>query len=231
MGSSRLLDQILQTGRDMLSKGQSVAERKLNMPAAGAERDAMLSGMGKGAAAAGLLAVLLGTKGGRKLTGSAIKLGSLAAIGTVAYKAYQDWQKQQGPGVSDGAGTATPVGQLSGPAAEDRSRALLRALIAAAKADGHIDEQEQAVIDVEINKLNLDTDMLHFIKDEIHRPLSVQEVAAGADSQETALEIYATSMLVIDLANEQERAYLNQLATGLKLPPALVTLIEKQTAA
>jgi uncharacterized membrane protein YebE (DUF533 family) len=56
-------------------------------------------------------------------------------------------------------------------------------------------------------------------------------VAAGADSQEAALEIYATSLLVIDKVNDQERAYLNQLATALNLPPMLVSLLEKQAAA
>jgi uncharacterized membrane protein YebE (DUF533 family) len=120
---------------------------------------------------------------------------------------------------------------LSGPPAEQRSRALLRALIAAAKSDGHIDAQEQATIDAEIQKLNLDTDTLHFIKEEIHKPLDAREVAAGADSQEAALEVYATSLLVIDKVNDQERAYLNQLATALNLPPMLVSLLEKQAAA
>jgi len=229
MDTSALLNQILQSGRDMLAKGQGVAEQKLGVPTAGPEREAMLSGMGKGAAAAGLLALLLGTKGGRKVTGSALKLGSLAAVGTLAYKAYQDWQAQQK--ASSSAPPAPPIGQLSGPPAERRSRALLRALIAAAKSDGHIDAEEQAAIDAQIQKLNLDTDTLHFIKEEVHKPLDAREVAAGADSQEAALEIYATSLLVINKVNDQERAYLNQLAAALQLPPALVTLLEKQATA
>lgn len=230
MDTSKFLEQLLQSGREMVNQGKGLAEQKLGVPAAGSDRDAMLAGMGKGAAAAGVLAVLLGTKGGRKLGGSALKLGSLAAIGTVAYKAYQQWQSQQATTGSVPA-PAPPAGQLSGPAAENRSRALLRALIAAAKADGHIDTTEQAAIDVELGKMTLDPDTLHFIKAEIDRPLNAAEVAAGADSQETALEMYATSLLVIDQVNEQERTYLNQLATALKLPPTLVSLLEKQAVA
>lgn len=229
MDTSTLLNQILQSGRDLIVKGQGVAEQKLGVPAAGPERDAMLSGMGKGAAAAGLLALLLGTKGGRQVTGSALKLGSLAAVGTLAYKAYQDWQAQQ-KGVS-AATAAAPIGQLSGPPAESRSRALLRALIAAAKADGHIDAAEQAAIDAQVQKLDLDTDTLQFIKEEVQKPLDAREVAAGADSREAALEVYATSLLVIDRVNDQERAHLNQLAAALQLPPTLVTLLERQAAA
>jgi uncharacterized membrane protein YebE (DUF533 family) len=230
MDTAKFLEQLLQTGRDMANQGRGLAEQKLGVPAAGAERDAMMSGLGKGAAAAGVLAMLLGTKGGRKLTGSALKLGSLAAIGTVAYKAYQQWQSQQANPGSVPA-PEPPIGQLTGPAQENRSRALLRALIGAAKADGHIDTAEQAAIDAELAKMTLDPDTLHFIKAEIERPLDAAEVAAGADSQEAALEIYATSMLVINQVNDQERAYLNQLATALKLPPSLVALLEKQATA
>jgi uncharacterized membrane protein YebE (DUF533 family) len=230
MDTAKFLEQLLQTGRDMANQGRGLAEQKLGVPAAGAERDAMMSGLGKGAAAAGVLAMLLGTKGGRKLTGSALKLGSLAAIGTVAYKAYQQWQSQQANPGSVPA-PEPPIGQLTGPAQENRSRALLRALIGAAKADGHIDTAEQAAIDAELAKMTLDPDTLHFIKAEIDRPLDAAEVAAAADSQEAALEIYATSMLVINQVNDQERAYLNQLATALKLPPSLVALLEKQATA
>jgi len=224
MDTSALLNQILKTGRDLATKGQDLAEKKLGVPGSGATRDAMLSGMGKGVAAAGLLAILLGTKGGRRLTGSAIKLGSLAAIGGLAYKAYQDWQaKQKMVG-----GTGQRVDQLTGPSAEQRGRALLRALIAAAKADGHIDEKEQATIDNQIQKLNLDTETLHFIKDEVDRPLDAREIAAGADSPEAAAEIYLTSLAVIDVADEKERAYLNELAAHLKLASDLVAELEKQ---
>jgi uncharacterized membrane protein YebE (DUF533 family) len=229
MDTSALLNQILQTGRDMITKGRATAEHKLGIPDSGPQRDAMLSGIGKGAAAAGLLALLLGTKGGRRLGESALKLGSLAAVGGLAYKVYQDWQAKQTADTGKPAGT--PVNQLTGPSAEQRSRALLRALIAAAKADGHIDENEQAKIDTEIQKLNFDADTLHFVKEEIYRPLNAHEVAAGADSMEAAVEIYATSLVVINTVDEQERAYLNELAQHLKLPPALVTLLEKQAAA
>jgi len=55
----------------------------------------MLRGLGKGAAAAGALALLVGTKGGRRVTGTALKLGSLAALGGVGYTAYRNWQEKQ----------------------------------------------------------------------------------------------------------------------------------------
>ena len=49
-------------------------------------------------AAGALVAVLLGTGTGRKVTGSAIKLGGLAAVAGLAYKAYQNYQNGSQPG-------------------------------------------------------------------------------------------------------------------------------------
>ena len=49
----------------------------------------------KGAAAGGALALLLGSRGGRSLGGKALKIGTVAALGTLAWKAYHEWQARQ----------------------------------------------------------------------------------------------------------------------------------------
>ena len=95
MDTKLFLDELLKTGKDLAGKGQAIAEEKLQIPTEGAERDAQMDGIKKGAMAAGVLALLLGTKGGRKLSGSALKLGSLAAIGGIGYKAYQNWVSEK----------------------------------------------------------------------------------------------------------------------------------------
>ena len=203
----------------MQKKGQDLAAEKLQLPESGPERDKALETLGKGAAAGGLLIALLGTGVGRKLTGTTLKLGSLAALGTVAYQAYQNWLgKTDQPG--------TPVSQLSGPAAATRSLALLKATIAAAKADGHLDDTERARIEAQLSKLSLDPESLAVFKAELDKPLDVKDVAAGADSPEAAAEIYLISLAVIDEKSEQERAYLQSLASELKLSPELVTALE-----
>ncbi len=89
MDTDKLLKQIMQSGQQMLERGQEIAEDKLNIPEEGAERDAMFSGLGKGALMAGGLAALLGTGAGRRLTGGTLKLGGLAAIGGLAYQTYE----------------------------------------------------------------------------------------------------------------------------------------------
>ena len=56
----------------------------------------MLSGAGGGALAAGAMGLLLGNKKVRKVGGKVAIYGGLAALGVIAYKAYGNWQAQQG---------------------------------------------------------------------------------------------------------------------------------------
>ena len=79
MDARGLLDQLLQAGRELATQGKGMAEKGLGVPAEGPQRDAMLSGLGKGALGAGALGLLLGSKGGRKIAGSALTLGGLAS--------------------------------------------------------------------------------------------------------------------------------------------------------
>ena len=229
MNIEALFNQLLQSGRDLVAKGQDLAEQKLGIPSDGSQRESALSGMGKGAAMAGVAALLLGTRAGRGLTGLALKLGSLGAVGGLAYKAFQDWQAKSG-----GAQTAdlgTTVDALSGPALEQRSTLLLKAMIAAAKADGHIDDQERKAIDDYLHKLELGPQALHLLKEEIAKPLNAKDIAAGADSTAAAAEIYLTSLLAINPDNDQERAYLDELARELKLSPDLALELQNKARA
>lgn len=227
MDARQLLEDVLRSGKQLAEKGGAAASDRLNMPEAGPERDAMLKGLGTGAAAAGVLALLVGTKGGRKVTGTALKLGSLAAIGGVGYTAYKNWQKNQG-GVDVDQNSFT--GALQGGNAESRSKTLLRAMIAAAKADGHIDAEEQEKIHSGMQSLELSDDIAEFIRSEAAKPLNVSEVAATADTPELAAEVWLASRMVIDLDNAPEKAYIESLAGALKLDSGLVQELESQIA-
>ena len=182
--------------------------------------------MGKGAAIASVLALLLGTKAGRGVTGAGLKLGTLGALGGLAYKTYQNWQSQQTGQTTSQAGA--PIENLTGPQAEQRSMALLKAMIAAAKADGHIDAAEGAKIEDLMTKLDLESATAKLIKEELSKPLDPKDIAASADTPEAAAEIYLTSLLVIGEVNENERAYLDQLAENLKIPKDLALQMETQ---
>jgi uncharacterized membrane protein YebE (DUF533 family) len=228
MNARTLLDLLLQSGRGVADKGQDVAEKKLDVPKEGPEREAALSGMRKGATLAGVLTLLVGTRAGRRLTGTALKLGSVAAIGKLAYNAYHDWQAKQSGTPSE---PGKSVDELTGSEADQRSLTLLKAMIGAAKADGHIDEVERGKIEEYIQKLELDPSTRQFVQDEIAKPLSAKEIAASANSAAAAAEIYLTSLLAIDADNDQERAYLSELVHELKLAPDLVAQLEAKARA
>ena len=227
MDSRELLDQVLATAREWSAEGRKLAEKKLGLPESGTERKAMTSGMQKGAVAAGVLALLLGTSVGRRLGGASLKLGGLAAVGTLGYQAIKNWQAEQNKKQGE---RGKPVNELSGSQAENRSRILLRAMIAAANADGHIDDHERTLIESRIPELGLATDAAGFLQAELAQPANIQEIAAQGDSPEAAAEIYLVSRMLIDMGNEQERAYLDALVTALKLEPELVAQLEAQVA-
>ncbi len=222
MDTKALLEQLLQSGQTLLDKGRDIAEEKLNIPAEGEQRDAMLDGMKKGAVAAGALALLLGTRGGRAVTGTALKLGSVAALGGMAWKAYQDWAQGSGQ-----APAGKPLDQLDGEALNKRSAQIIRAMIAAAKADGHIDEEEKKRIDQQIAEMNLVDGATDFIASELDKPLNIHDVVEGVDDPEAAVEIYLASRMVVDVDNIPERIYLKSLARELKLSDELVARLDK----
>jgi uncharacterized membrane protein YebE (DUF533 family) len=227
MAFKDMLDQMLAAGKDLAAQGTDLAGKHLNLPAEGPERDAMLGNLGKGALAGGALVALLGTSVGRKLTGTAAALGGLGMLGKVAHDAFKTWQTDQG----DSAEPGTPVQLLPGAEAERRSQSLFKAMIAAAKADGHIDDAERAAIQRSIASLGLDDDTRLMMEAELARPLDVQDVAAGADSREAAAEIYLASLFVIDTANSAESAYLDQLAAALDIHPALAEQLQARAQA
>ncbi len=223
MDAKVILDNLLEKSQTATKKGIELAEDKLGVPESGPERDQMLDGMGKGALAAGAVALLLGTESGRKLTGTALKVGGIAAVGGIAYKAYNQWQQQQGTAIRD---TGTPIAELASSEANVRSESIVKAMIAAAKSDGHLDAEEQKLITQKIESIGLEQDITSFLMRELNNPVDVNTIAATADTPETAAEIYLASAMVVDLNASDERKYMDSLAQALKLEPALVSELE-----
>jgi uncharacterized membrane protein YebE (DUF533 family) len=239
MAIKDMLDQMLASGKELATqgqayagqlaeKGQAYADQHLNLPPAGSERDALLSNLGKGALAGGALVALLGTRFGRKLSGTAATLGGLGLLGKVAADAFQSWKNDQGAAAS---APGTPVGELSHDAAEQRSLVLLKAMIAAANADGHIDEAERASIQSHVARLGLDEDVRMLIDAELASPQRPADIAAGVDSPETAAEVYLASLFVIDTDDPAERAYLDELAGALRIEPGFARQLEAKAHA
>ncbi|AVD88887.1 MULTISPECIES: tellurite resistance TerB family protein [Pseudomonas] len=224
MNTRGLLDQLLKSGQELLNKQTTAGGA--GKPAAGAGGlGGLLSGAGGGALAAGAMGLLLGNKKARKYGGKVLTYGGLAALGVLAYKAYGNWQARQGLGA--GAEPQT-LDRLPASQAEQHSQAVLQALVAAAKSDGHIDDRERALIEGEFTRLDSDQELQHWLHAELNKPLDPAEVARAAQTPEMAAEMYLASVMMVDQENFMERAYLDELARQLRLDPALRQELETQ---
>ncbi len=101
-------------------------------------------------------------------------------------------------------------------------------MIAAAKADGHMDERERDLVEAELSRLESDPVMRQWVEDELRRPLDPAEVARAAASPELAAEMYLASLLMVDDTSFMERAYLDELARQLRLTESLKIELERQ---
>ena len=186
-------------------------------------------------AAGALAAVLLGTGTGRAVTGSAVRLGGLAAIATLGYKAYQNYKNGSAP--SDTAASGEPEliapptdAGFSTPARAENNKeftlVLVRAMIAAARADGHINDEERAKIGDKVAMAGMDPEAQAFLTQELEAPVDLDALVAAAQTEEQRVELYTASRLTIDPKTRAERGYLDLLAGRLQLPDALIDHIE-----
>ncbi|MFK7854847.1 MAG: tellurite resistance TerB family protein [Granulosicoccus sp.] len=244
MDAKAILDGLLDKSQRATHAGMQMAEERKIIPPAGDERTAMLKGAGAGALAAGAVALFFGSKSTRKFAKKAAKLGGTAAIGGLAYKVYSDWQAQQGQPAApaqpqlasstaqpaalnlDQFDIGTPIQNLATQQASQRSESLMQAMITAARADGHVDDEEMNLITQQINNLGLEQDVTRFLLAEMSKPVDVNRIAALADTRETAAELYIASAMVVDMDDAVERTYLDKLATALNLDSELVRQLE-----
>lgn len=120
------------------------------------------------------------------------------------------------------------MAELWGSAQEQRGLEILQAMIMAARADGHVDANERALLTEEIEKLGPDDELHAWIQQQFDAPLDANALARAADSPQASREIYIVSAVMIDDQNPMERAWLDQLANALKLEPALTRELEQQ---
>lgn len=186
--------------------------------ARGGSLGGLLGGLG------GMLGGATGTRPAQGRSGG-MNYAALASLGMAAFQAYQAWQRQQATAPQQAFQT---VDQLDGPAAEAHSHAVLRALIAAAKADGRIDEQEQALISSELGRHTDDPQLQQWLDAEVAKPLDAADFAEFASDPAVAAEVYLASVMLVDDQQDAERNYLDDLAGQLHIDPQLQLHLEQQ---
>jgi uncharacterized membrane protein YebE (DUF533 family) len=242
----------------------------LNNVVQGLSKSGAVSGFAGGLAGTALAGALSGKKG-KKMAKSAVKVGALAAVGGLAYTAWQRYRQQPhtagavSPRYSSGLGqppadrhsiegSSQPTIASGGPVSRhlgrwdrlERSRfeagvderpgrggglLMVRAMIAAAAADGHLSRGEQSRIFVEASRQELTPEEKATLFDELSHPMMIHELANQVPDEETALEIYAASLVAVDETRPEAHAYLRQLAQTLELPASLIVSLHAQADA
>lgn len=186
--------------------------------------------LGAGAALGGLGGLILGTQTGRGLAVGAAKVGALALIGGLAYKAYQNYQAGKPLITGPHAAEAAPQGTGYEPQALTNQSATLyiRAMIAAANADGRIDSSERERIFGALKQGGLEAEAEAFIQHELGQPASIDELAEGISSQEEAVQVYTAARIAIDPDTSGESAFLAALASRLGIDRQLASMIDHE---
>jgi uncharacterized membrane protein YebE (DUF533 family) len=112
--------------------------------------------------------------------------------------------------------------------ATDQATLLIRAMINAAKADGQVDSEEQQKI---LDRLgDITQDEIDFVRNELAQPLDF-EGFVGAIPQGLEQQVYAISLMAIDLDSQAEAQYLHKLAQATGISPQVSNQIHQQFGA
>jgi uncharacterized membrane protein YebE (DUF533 family) len=232
MNIQNLLNQFIGTGDNTSSAGNAAQGIGDTLSKLG---DKLPGGLAGGAAAGGIMALLVGNKSARKFAGKAAGYGGAAVLGGLAYKAYSNWQHNkegtQNTVWSDAEDTKLEQSESFTPIDEqapDFQLQLIKSMIAAAKADGHIDASEQQRIFDAVEEMELSTEVKGVIFDLLQQSVTVEELATGMESIEQKSEVYLAACLVIDPDHPSEQAHLEQLEAALKLPEGLAPQLQWQ---
>lgn len=181
---------------------------------------AALSGLGA------LGGALLG--GGGRAAKGAVGGGVLAVLASLAMSALKKSGQQPAQTPAAFYADPTPAQQQE---MDNDAETMVRAMISAAKADGQIDQEELQRIIGKMGEDGLSEEEKLFFQNEAQAPLDLQRVVdSAAGRPEMAAQIYAASLLAIEVDTDGERQYMHRLAEGLGLAPETVQYIEETFA-
>lgn len=227
----QLLDQVLgsNAGNQMRSAGRQVKDRL--------DQTQGPQAFAGGALAGGVLGLLLGSKGMRKMAGGALGYGGAAAVGALAMRAYHNYQQNKSGAPAT---VQSPRSQAASvltlphnvPAADGSpfELVLVRAMVGAAKSDGHIDAAEQRRLFAEVERIGLDSESKAYVFDLLTQDIDLASLANAVTTEEQGAELYLAARLAIDPDEPAERAYLDALASRLGLPPDLRARLDRAPA-
>jgi uncharacterized membrane protein YebE (DUF533 family) len=179
--------------------------------------------------------------------GSFQKTAGLGALAYLAYKAYQEYQKNspgaqsaepgkpvpggtptasRGPSLGErlgslfGTGGEAEVEQEAAALGDAQAMLLIRAMIAAANADGQITPDERQRIMGKLDQAGAGPEERRVLEGELQNPRSVEQIVREVHDPATAEQIYLASRIAMNPDTGAESAYLDFLAARLEIPPS-----------
>jgi uncharacterized membrane protein YebE (DUF533 family) len=212
-GAGGILGSVLEAAKDSLG---SAAQNPLQAGGLGAVLGSVLGGGGDSVKGA--------------LTG-----GALAMLAGVAFKALSN--AGQGAGMQVGqlpsGGGELPIG-IKAPATpveqqvlETKAQLILKGMINIAKADGQVSPDEIQRIVGKAEDAGMGVDDQAWLVAELRQPLNLDVFVAEITTQEMAAEVYAASLLAVEVDTQQEQDYLKQFAQKTGLHPVVVQHIHQ----
>ncbi|SNB62408.1 Uncharacterized membrane protein YebE, DUF533 family [Arboricoccus pini] len=175
---------------------------------------------------------------------SAGQAATIAGLGYLAWKAFQQWQ-QSGPAgspqpggtnpapapASSGGGFGGALGDSIGkilrapspppppvePMQDAKALLLIRAMVAAANADGQISDDERQRISSALSQAGAGDEERAILEREMSQPLSIDQLLKDVTDQTSREQVYLASFVAVDATKRPERAYLDYLASRLGL--------------
>jgi len=214
----------------------------------------MMGGGSAPSAGGGLPGDLLKTIGGAIFGGSGGPVGSgagpseagagaISIFGTLAAQAIE-YAKQvvSGAGGQAGAGapkidideaTAVIAGMRKPANAQEEKQVLdvatltIRAMLNAAKADGRIDEKEAERLVGKMQQDGVTEEERNFVINEMRKPMETDAIVRSVPNEQVAAQIYAASLMAIEVDTDAERRYLQDLSSKLRMGQPVVAYLHK----
>jgi uncharacterized membrane protein YebE (DUF533 family) len=220
--------------KNLQGGGQSPGFSGLAEAAQGVFGQAKESVQGGSPLAIGGLGALAGAVlgGGGGAMKGAVGGGALALLGSIAMSALRNDQGGAAPDAEQLAkdaplGLREPRDSAEEAELERTADLILRAMIAAAKADGQIDGGEMQRITGRLEQAGADQEARDFVMAELQKPLDLEGLTREIHSPEVGAEVYAASLLAIEVDTPAERDHLRRLANRLGLDNATVQRIHQ----
>ncbi len=129
------------------------------------------------------------------------------------------------PTISD-----TPEERTTGSAAntEELAMTMIQVMIAAAHADGTMDEEEEKAVLDKLKDGDLDQEEKIFLLNEMHNPKSIPELTKNITDPAVAKAVYMLAVSTINLDTPEERNWLDELAQNIGISKAVQSFIDGQ---